>query len=37
MLAKDFFNVFEAAPENAEHRDAAAQQQDKGVVVEYFL
>jgi serine/threonine-protein phosphatase PPG1 len=32
-----YFNVFEAAPENAEHRDAAAQQQDKGVVVEYFL
>lgn len=32
-----FFNVFEAAPENSEHRDAVAQQHDKGVVVEYFL
>lgn len=32
-----FFNVFEAAPENSEHREAVAQQHDKGVVVEYFL
>ena len=32
-----YFNVFEAAPENAEHRDAATAQQDKGVIVEYFL
>ncbi|CAZ85736.1 unnamed protein product [Tuber melanosporum] len=32
-----YYNVFEAAPENSEHRDAAAQQQDTGAVVEYFL